>query len=110
MSDRAFVFEHLDMMLGKMPTGTLTIISGTATGADKMGESWARKRGHMLLRMPASWRKDGKVDRSAGMKRNYRMAQRADALIAFWDGGSPGTSNMIELMEKADKPVSVVRF
>jgi hypothetical protein len=38
------------------------------------------------------------------------MAAVADALVAFWDGQSRGTADMIRLMQTAGKPVRVVRF
>ena len=41
----------------------------------------------------AEWKKWG---RRAGYRRNVQMAQHADALIAIWDGKSPGTRHMIE--------------
>jgi len=34
--------------------------------------------------------------KGAGPARNTFMAQHAQALIALWDGSSPGTKNMIE--------------
>lgn len=33
------------------------------------------------------------------------MAEYADVLIAIWDGKSNGTKNMIEEMQKLEKPV-----
>ena len=46
-----------------------------------------------LSTSPADWDLDGK---SAGFKRNVKMAEYADALVAFWDGESKGTKHMIE--------------
>lgn len=40
--------------------------------------------------------------------RREMQAAGADALIAFWDGKSPGTENMISIMRKAGKPVQVI--
>jgi len=72
----------------------IEIVSGTAKGADKLGEQYAKERGFKLTKFPANWNKYGKA---AGPKRNQQMAQYADALIAFWDGKSRGTKNMITL-------------
>lgn len=74
-----------------------TIISGTAKGADKLGERWATENSIPLIKMPAQWDKYGK---RAGFIRNEDMAKKANALIAIWDGSSPGTKNMIELAKK----------
>jgi hypothetical protein len=46
---------------------------------------------HMLFK--ADWDKHGKA---AGPIRNQQMAQEADGLIAFWDGKSRGTKDMIQ--------------
>jgi type III secretion system FlhB-like substrate exporter len=70
------------------------IVSGTAKGADQLGESWAENNGVPIERYPADWNKFG---RAAGPIRNKQMAQNAEALIALWDGKSSGTKNMIEL-------------
>lgn len=45
-----------------------------------------------MRRFPAQWERYGK---SAGFRRNEAMAHVADALIAVWDGSSPGTRHRI---------------
>ena len=70
----------------------LEIVSGGAKGADKLGEDYAKAYGYDIKVFPANWNKHGK---SAGPIRNKQMAEYADALIAFWDGKSRGTKNMI---------------
>lgn len=91
----------------KQCTHNIVVVSGTARGADTLGERYARERGFQLRRFPADWDKDGK---KAGMLRNYRMADNADALIAFWDGTSRGTANMIDIARKKNLPVRVIRY
>ncbi|SNR65722.1 Protein of unknown function [Lutibacter agarilyticus] len=76
----------------------IEIVSGAYyKGADKLGEQYAKEKGYKLTQFPADWNKHGK---SAGPKRNQQMANYADALIAFWDGKSKGTYNMIDLANK----------
>lgn len=74
-----------------------TVISGTARGADKLGEAWAEANNITVERYPANWEPKGKFDPGAGHKRNAVMASVADAVIALWDGQSNGTKSMIEL-------------
>jgi hypothetical protein len=83
------------------------IVSGTANGADKLGEKYANDNGHPIKQFPADWDKYGK---SAGYKRNAQMADYADALIAFWDGKSRGTKHMIDLANRANLKVKVSYF
>jgi len=75
----------------------IEIVSGTARGADKLGEQYAKEKNYPIKHFPANWNKYGKA---AGPKRNQQMANYADALVAFWDGKSRGTKNMIELANK----------
>ena len=91
----------------KAKTHRIIIISGTASGADSLGERYAEERGYDVIRFPADWEKYGK---SAGYRRNAEMARNADALIAFWDGNSRGTRHMIEIAVDAKMPVRIIRF
>lgn len=82
------------------------IFSGMARGVDTLAVQYARSRGLPVERFYAAWKdKDGALDRSAGMKRNAKMAAYADALVAIWDGKSGGTEDMIERMSALRKPV-----
>ena len=70
-----------------------SVLSGTARGADRLGENWAFVNNVPMARYPADWNRHGK---SAGVLRNKEMAENADALIALWDGESRGTAHMIK--------------
>ena len=70
-----------------------TIVSGHASGADKLGELFARSHNLELKLFPADWEKYGK---SAGPIRNRKMAKIADLVIVFWDLESRGTKSMIK--------------
>jgi len=70
----------------------IEVVSGAARGADSLGEQWAVENNVSIKRFKADWDVHGK---SAGYRRNAEMADYADALIAFWDGKSKGTSHMI---------------
>src|SRR5690242_12253735 len=82
------------------------IVSVTAKGADLFGEKWAETRGLHVIRCPAEWEKYG---RRAGPMRNATMAERAEGLVAVWDGASAGTKNMIETAEKRGLRVAIYR-
>jgi hypothetical protein len=80
------------------------VISGGAGGADRLGEAWAARNGIPVKRFPADWARYGK---GAGPVRNREMALYAEALVAFWDGRSPGTKNMIDLARQRHLRVHV---
>lgn len=73
------------------------LVSGTAPGVDRLGESWAAKHQIPIRRFPADWTKYGK---RAGYLRNELMAQHADALILVWDGASKGSRHMLDIARK----------
>jgi hypothetical protein len=85
----------------------IEIVSGACKGADLLGERYATERNYPIKQFPADWRRYGK---SAGLKRNTEMAAYAHTLIAFWDGESKGTQNMIDLAKQADLKVEVFYF
>ena len=90
-----------------LPWKITTVISGTANGADNLGELWAIASHIPFKLFPAKWKTHGKA---AGPIRNAEMAANADALLAFWDGESRGTANMISTARKAGLKVHVVRY
>ena len=101
-SDYALLRSFADQALAGMED--IEIVSGGARGADALGERYARERGHDLKVFPAEWKKWG---RAAGPIRNGQMAGYADALIAFWDGQSAGTRDMIRRAEEKGIPVRI---
>ena len=95
------------------PKDTVKIITGTARGADKLGEQYAKIAHYELSKFPADWDKLGK---RAGYVRNAEMAKFAveddsyGVLIAFWDGQSRGTKHMIDLAKRYGLEVHVVNY
>lgn len=83
------------------------IVSGTARGADKLGEKYANEVGIPVKRFPADWNTHGKA---AGPIRNTEMAQYADMLIAFWDGKSKGTNHMIRTARMHKLITHVIKY
>ena len=103
--DQVHLNKACDSMLKGKPN--IEIVSGGAFGADKMGEIYAKDNGYTFKVFKADWNTHGK---SAGFIRNKQMSDYADALIAFWDGNSSGTLNMIETAKKKGMPVKVVGY
>ena len=81
------------------------VVSGCARGADTLGEFYANEQSIPVKQFPADW---DKHKRASGPIRNRQMAEYADCLIAVWDGSSRGTKNMIDEMNKLNKPVFVI--
>lgn len=96
-----------NILSAKRQDSNIVILSGTAKGADRLGERYARERGFLLRRFPADWDKDGN---KAGPIRNAKMADNADALIAFWDGTSRGTAHMIMTAKEKGLATRVINY
>ncbi len=99
--------DHILSQYLANPLFEVIIISGTARGADRLGEKYAKERQLKVWRFPADWNKHGKA---AGYIRNREMAQVADALIAFRQAGAvnKGTDNMIQLAKEHNLLVRVI--
>ena len=103
-NDYSLLSAELDKLLaGKT---NITIVSGTARGADRLGERYAAEHNLRIERFPAEWEK---YHKGAGPIRNMKMVQSADAVIVFWDNESSGTKNIIECARKQDIPYRIVR-
>nr|WP_297100849.1 DUF2493 domain-containing protein [uncultured Prevotella sp.] len=106
--DYGLLCEHCDRLLAqKEQTHKIVIVSGAARGADTLGERYAHERGYSIEQYPADWEHEGKA---AGFIRNRQMADKADALIAFWDGQSRGTAHMIDQARRKPLPYRIVKF
>jgi hypothetical protein len=78
-------------------------ISGAAwTGADRLIIIYAEFRGYECIEVPAKWRK---YKKKAGAVRNRVMAKMLspnDFFIAFYNGRSSGTKDMIALVKELE--------
>lgn len=80
-----------------------------AKGADTCGERYAKEHGYKIRYFQADWNRYGTA---AGPIRNEEMACNADAdaLVAFWDGKSPGTKSMIQLAQKYNLQTCIKKY
>lgn len=97
----------------------LIFITGEAlTGADALIIRWCEQYGYPWVGFPAPWdnldapgavirhRRDGTpYNVRAGYDRNRQMAVVGTNLIAWWDGVSGGTQDMIAQAERRNLPV-----
>lgn len=100
-------YDRLAAELDKFLKGkkNVTIVSGTARGADRMGEQYAAEHGYKIDQFPAEW---GKYHQGAGPIRNLQMVKTADAVVAFWDNESSGTKNIIDCARQENIPYKVI--
>ena len=72
-----------------------------------VGERVAKACHLNVKRFIPNW---GVLGKRAGFVRNTEMANYGDALLAFWDGVSRGTKNMIDTATRKGLIVKVVMY
>jgi len=105
--DFGLLTERCDRYLSQTSPEEVTVISGGANGTDSLAEKYAKMKKLAFKVYPADWETHGK---SAGMIRNLIMLTECTHVIAFWNGASPGTKNMIIKARIARKVVRVVKI
>lgn len=121
-TDYKYLKEKCDYVLQNIKD-EIVIVSGKASGADSLGEQYAKDRGYKILEFPADWNDTYDKPRTeisfknnrpywtkAGIYRNGLMAEEADALIAFSVGNSRGTANMIKQAKEKGLKVKVYNY
>ncbi len=102
-SDRTRIAERL----GRLDPETVVVHGDCPNGADRIVDQEARWALLVVERHPADWDRYGK---RAGFVRNEEMAELGAVLcIAFWDGSSTGTKDMMDRAEAHRIPVEIVR-
>lgn len=93
-SDYVFLENVLSIL------GAKEILTGGARGVDTQVGAWARQRGIPVETIRPNWKKDGDA---APFRANTRLAESADAVIAF--PGAEGTADMVEQARRMGLPV-----
>lgn len=102
--EEAVRFEIAGMTM--LHPGLVIVHGACPKGADLFAAKAAADIGIRQEPHPANWRPGGKLDRSAGFRRNAEMvAAGADACIAFIRNGSRGATHCAGLAEAAGIPV-----
>ena len=100
--------RYIDFYLSNIcKKNKIIIVSGGASGADAIGEQYAKENGFAVEKYLADWKTFGK---SAGPRRNKQMAEVSDFVICFWDGISKGTKSMIKYAKECNKPVRIIKI
>ena len=100
-------YEYLKGIMGIINESVAIscVVFGGANGADSLGEQWANENKIKTDIYLAEWNLYGK---SAGFRRNIKIVDNADYLIAFWDGKSKGTKHTIGLATEKKLEVIVI--
>lgn len=106
--DKDLLYRTMDTLTYEdKPVIPTLIVSGGASGADTLGEAWAKEKSIPTKIFKPDWVKYG---RAAGPIRNREIVKEADLIVAFWDGMSKGTMSTRNEARKASKPFICVKF
>ena len=94
----------VDNLAPYLPPETEEIVSGGAKGVDTCAREYAIANGIKLTEFRPEYEKYG---RAAPLMRNQQIADKADIMIAFWDGKSKGTGMIINYCKKQSKPIYI---
>lgn len=87
-----------------LPEGVTEIVSGGASGIDACAKEYARRHNIPLTEFLPEYARYGKA---APLKRNEKIVDYADTVVALWDGRSKGTKFVIKYCRKVGKPMAV---
>lgn len=90
-----------------IPADIDTIISGGASGVDRLAEEYADLHRLSKCVLRPHYERYG---RAAPLKRNEQMVEMADAVLIIWDGRSRGALHTLNYAKKRGKPLTVMRF
>lgn len=87
-----------------VPEDATVILSGGARGVDQLAEEYAKERGLGLEVLLPNYELFGKT---APLIRDRQIVDKADLVVAIWDGSSSGTRYTIEYAKAQGVPVKL---
>lgn len=91
----------------KIKTHNIIILSGTSSRISSIINWYSYEHNLITIPFDAEWEKYGQC---AGNISNEKMINCADAVIAFWDGKSKFTKNLIDMAKAKGLPTVVVKI
>lgn len=101
IGSRGLTVRNLEKYL---PKETTEIVSGGAIGIDSCAREYALINKIKLTEFLPEYKKYG---RYAPLKRNLKIIDYADLVLAFWDGKSRGTKYVIENCKKKNRKIRI---
>ena len=104
IGSRDIRYVDLDAFL---PIGTTEIVSGGARGVDACARRYARTHGIKLTEFLPDYDTYG---RAAPLRRNDRIVEYAELVLALWDGTSRGTQYVVRRCRESGTAVRIFRL
>ena len=99
-------WEQLKSKIDNIITEGDWIVSGGALGADSLAQRYAKEAGYPILIFYPNWRVNGVYDAGAGFKRNGKIVENSDIVLAFYrknhfqEGGTANTASWARKLNK----------
>ncbi|MDJ1466963.1 DUF2493 domain-containing protein [Xanthocytophaga flava] len=100
--------EHCTELLAELERLPITeLIHGGAVGVDQLAANWATAKGIKVTEIKPDYQRYGA---GAPHIRNAEIIQRADKVLACWDGESKGTASTIKKADAKGKLLKVILY
>ena len=105
-------FTDYILLEKSVPASTTEIISGGAKGADSLAAEYAKNNETPLTVCLPKFKTDKTIKYHPRwyLERNQTIIDKADKVLAFWDGKSKGTKFTIDYARKTNKPVKIIHI
>lgn len=115
-------YDLVKITMHRLYPDATVIVSGGARGADSLGKQYADDHGLIAEIYDADWptltpgcrvginRSGKQYNKDAGHIRNTTIVENSDAIVAFWDGNSPGTRDTVKKIRATGKPLHVINY
>lgn len=99
-------FSDYDLLVDTLKCIHITqIVSGGDLGADKLAEKYSQEKNIPLHIIPHTEHPE-----TLGSSRTYNIISTAQMVVAFWDGKSPGTADMLKYARQKGKKIVLKYF
>lgn len=105
IGSRKILDSYYSTLCSYVPIGASEIISGGAQGADALAARYAAENNLFMVIIAPNYQKYG---RRAPLMRNQHIIERADYVLAMWDGHSRGTAQAIDACIRSYVPVRII--
>jgi predicted Rossmann fold nucleotide-binding protein DprA/Smf involved in DNA uptake len=105
-SNYSFFAEKLEAIISNLENVEF-VSGGCPSGGDALIARYCKENNLLLTEYLPEWDLHGK---KAGFLRNKLIVDNCTHLIAFWDEKSKGTKNSIDMAQKQNKPIRIVKI
>ena len=105
--DYSFFAEKLEQIISNLEGEIEFVSGGCKSGGDALISRWCKENNYKLTEFLPDWEAHKKA---AGIIRNRLIVDECTHLIAYWDGVSKGTKSSIDMCNKQNKPLIIIKI